>query len=662
MAIVDKLLLKLNPKKVVERSPFFDEKWYAERYGIKGDPAKHYLEEGWLLEYDPSDRFSSKDYLINNPDIQGINPLLHYEVFGKNEGRRPFVPKQGKVNDYETEKIDMPYEEYFRQIEEKKIVSFDVFDTLVIRPFVRADELFAYMEVESGLQGFSDARKKAEADARKKLRKEVNIDEIYNQIEETYWPLKQTEIEHEIRFCHVNPMILPIHEKAKESGKRVIATSDMYLNEKIVRQILKGSGFAMDAIYVSCDHNRTKGSGELFDFVLNEEKAKAEEMIHFGDNYISDYSEARRKNISAHQTPKIVDQALSEEENRSYLSFYQIHDSLPASIYLAQICERMALNREISFFAKIGYLLGGPLVLSYLNFVCNKAREDEIDGLLFVSRDGYCLKQIYEKYFLDETKISCAYAYLSRASVYSAALKNHLTDDLKKILSIAKLYLPGNEVHESEEENQKEYLDHQIDIDRWSEMCDANLQKHLALIAGECERLATVDMFSGNYTSQKGAMHYLGDRIVNGFYAGNFADSKIRHESFAKRLLGMRDNLPVKVSEFLVTSYESPIIGVDEDANAVYENPQSKERTERYGQIMKGIEAYIDDFRNFFKENEGILLSLEEWIDLADAYLRQCPEEDIEILSRIIDSENPVSTEKDETIGELIRRYRDRGY
>lgn len=662
MAIVDKLLLKLNPKKVIERSPFFDAKWYAETYDIKGDPAKHYLEEGWLSDYDPSGRFSSKDYLINNPDVKGINPLLHYEVFGKNEGRRPFVPKQGKANSYEAEKIGIPYEEYYRQIEAKKTVSFDVFDTLVIRPFVKADELFAYLEKESAMEGFAEARKKAEVDARTILRKEVNIAEIYDQIDERYRPLKEAEIEHEIRYCHVNPSIQPIYEKAKELGKRVIATSDMYLNEDIVRQILEGSGYAMDAIYVSCDHNRTKGSGELFDFVLNEEGNRSEEMIHFGDNYISDYSEARRKNISACQTPKIVDQILSEEENRPYLSFYRMHDDLSASIYLAQISEHLAANKEEAFFTKIGYLLGGPLVLSYLNFVCNKAKDDKIDRFLFVSRDGCCLKEVYEKFFLDEVHIPCAYAYLSRAAIYSAALQNHLTDDLKKILSIAKLYLSEIGLQESDEGNAQAYLEHQAKIEAWSKTCDDNLRRHLEAIGEGAERLATVDMFSGNYTSQKGAMHYLKDRVVNGFYAGNFAEAKIRHQSFGSRLLGMRDNLPVKMSEFLVTSYESPIIGVDEKGNAIYECVQNKERIDRYGQIMKGIEGYIDDFRRFFKKDEYDLLSLDAWIDLAGAYLKECSDEDVEMLKQIVDSEDPVSGKKDRTIAELIDSYREKGY
>ena len=662
MAIFDKLLLKLNPKKVIERSPFFDGKWYAEKYGIKTDPARHYLEEGWLSDYDPSDRFSSKDYLINNPDIRGINPLLHYEVFGKNEGRRPFIPKQGTVNSYEAEKIDIPYDEYFRQIGEKKIVSFDVFDTLVIRPFVRAEELFVYLEKKYALAGFSAARKKAEADAREKLRKEVNLDEIYDQIDERYRELKEAEIEHEVRFCHANPLILPVYEKAREQNRRVIATSDMYLDGSIVKRILEGSGYAMDAIYVSCDHNRTKGSGELFDHVLNEENAKAEEMIHFGDNYISDYSEARRKNISAYQTPKIVDQLLSREENSPYLSFYRLHDDLPASICLAQISEHLNLKKDEPYFTGIGYAMGGPLVLSYLNFVCDRAREDGIDKLLFVSRDGYCLKQIYEKYFLDEVKIPCAYAFLSRASIYSAALQNQLTEDLKKILSIAKLDIADIEIHESAQDNRQEYLDHQAKIDAWSTKRDENLRKHLEAISESFDRLATVDMFSGNYTSQKGAVHYLKDRLAEGFYAGNFADCELRHRSFAKRLLGMRDNLPVKMSEFLVTSYEPSIIGVDEKGDAIYESVQDEKRMKRYEEIMAGIEGYIDDFRRFFKESEDTLLSPEEWIDLADAYLKECPESDVEMLMGIIDSENPVSAKKDPSIGELIRGYRDRGY
>lgn len=650
MAIVDKLLLKLSPKTVIERSRFFDKSWYKEKYGIETDPAKHYLEEGWKLDYDPSDRFSSKDYLINNPDIQGINPLLHYEVFGKNEGRRPFVPKKGTINNQDVERIEIPYEEYYREMESKKVVSFDVFDTLVMRPFVKADELFSYMEIAFDKKGFREARINAEAESRRTLNKEVKIDDIYQFIDREYQELKEYEIRLEIAYCHINPMIRPVYEKARELGKRVIAVSDMYLPENIEREILDSSLYDMDAVYVSCDYDKTKGSGKLFDFVCQKENIKPEEMVHFGDNYISDYSEAINHGISAFQTPKIVDYEISEQENQYLLSFHKQNDSLGSSIYLSTASEYLAQKKEDPFFKKLGYLLGGPLAYAYLNFVCEKAKEDGIEELLFVSRDGYCLKEIYEKYFYEQYKIPCAYAYLSRAAIYSGALENHLCDDLEKVLSIARIY------------NSEFDKDHIDPVTNWSKRQSENLQNHLENITKGFNRIATVDMFSGNYTSQKGAAYYLGDRLVKGFYAGNFAECDLSHECFAERLLGMRDNLPVKMSEFLITSYESPIIGVDENGKPVYEYDQSEIKNERYLQIKEGIIDYIDDQRHFFEPKKECLLSLEEWIDLTDAYLRDCSEEEIELLSQIIDSENPVSSNNDKTIADLIRSYRELGY
>lgn len=49
----------------------------------------HYLETGWHEGFDPSLRFSTKAYLELHPDVanEGINPLLHYVMFGIHENR-----------------------------------------------------------------------------------------------------------------------------------------------------------------------------------------------------------------------------------------------------------------------------------------------------------------------------------------------------------------------------------------------------------------------------------------------------------------------------------------------------------------------------------------------------------------------------------------------
>ena len=657
MAFIDKLLLKLSPKTVIERSQYFDKKWYSEKYGIEGDPARHYLEEGWLKEYDPSMKFSTKDYLINNPDIKGINPLLHYEVFGKNEGRRPFVPKLENIGDYKADRIDIPYEKYYKIIEDKKVVSFDVFDTLVNRPFVKADDLFEYMEKESSLKGLAEDRKNMESEARKTLNKEVNIDDIYLYLDERYEALKDKEIEYEIRLCHRNPSIYPIYEKAKELGKRVIATSDMYLGKQIVEKVLENSGYKMDEIYVSCDVDKTKGSGELYKYVMNAESIEAGDMIHFGDNYISDYSEARNNDIEAYQTPKIVDQALSDPKNKWLLSFMNRHESLGTSIYLAQMAEYLSSEEDL-FFAKLGYVLGGPLAYGYLDFVCKKAKEIGVDELLFVSRDGYILKDLYEKYLIGRCQIPGAYAYLSRAAIFAGGIDNHLNKDLGTLLKIAQHHLPGL----VKEANEEEYFRNKEEIDAWSKKQSENLRKHLKEIAESFYSVATVDMFSGNYTSQKGLKYYLDSKAKTGFYAGNFADNAVEHESYANRLLGMRDNLPVKVSEFLITSYEDSIIGVDENGRPIYEGREDPGRKERFEQIRKGLYAYFDDQKKNFGLSGIGSIDLEEWLDLCSCYLNECPDADIEKLSVVIDSEDPVSNKKDIGFDKLIDRFRENGY
>jgi glycosyltransferase involved in cell wall biosynthesis len=77
---------------IVETSDFFDKEYYRRKYLLDSegvDPVEHYLEEGFKLGYDPSERFSTDFYLSVYNDVydNGVNPLLHYERHGKYEGR-----------------------------------------------------------------------------------------------------------------------------------------------------------------------------------------------------------------------------------------------------------------------------------------------------------------------------------------------------------------------------------------------------------------------------------------------------------------------------------------------------------------------------------------------------------------------------------------------
>ena len=89
MSVLKKIISKIDPISIINSSDFFDAIWYEEKYGIdRNKAAEHYLKIGFKEDYNPSSNFSSHDYLYLNPDIGDMNPLLHYEMYGKYEHRK----------------------------------------------------------------------------------------------------------------------------------------------------------------------------------------------------------------------------------------------------------------------------------------------------------------------------------------------------------------------------------------------------------------------------------------------------------------------------------------------------------------------------------------------------------------------------------------------
>ena len=83
---------------IIEKSSYFDSKWYLETYPdvakvtkFRKRPALHYLLYGGFEGRNPSANFNSRGYIQKYPDvrIESINPLLHFILHGKAEGRDP---------------------------------------------------------------------------------------------------------------------------------------------------------------------------------------------------------------------------------------------------------------------------------------------------------------------------------------------------------------------------------------------------------------------------------------------------------------------------------------------------------------------------------------------------------------------------------------------
>jgi glycosyltransferase involved in cell wall biosynthesis len=89
----------------IEPNAYFDSPWYAEEYPdwiSHGTPLMHFATVGWRQGNAASPRFSVRDYLFDNPDVQRalVNPLSHFLMHGRAENR-DVRPHRGRDEAYQ---------------------------------------------------------------------------------------------------------------------------------------------------------------------------------------------------------------------------------------------------------------------------------------------------------------------------------------------------------------------------------------------------------------------------------------------------------------------------------------------------------------------------------------------------------------------------------
>jgi hypothetical protein len=82
---------------------------------------------------------------------------------------------------------------------------------------------------------------------------------------------------------------------------------------------------------------------------------------------------------------------------------------------------------------EFGYLVLGPLIFTFISWLIQRARENNVEELFFLSRDGYFLKKIYEDIVVVTKSVklpSSKYLFVSRRAVLPAAMHQTVDSDL----------------------------------------------------------------------------------------------------------------------------------------------------------------------------------------------------------------------------------------
>ena len=190
-----------------------------------------------------------------------------------------------------------------RLVRDSQVISFDVFDTLIIRPGLKTpSDLFNLIHPEDPT--FKSRRIEAEREARKlSSLEDIKLEEIYKELYDDLRERQEAmdlEISTELSVCKANPEALKFFntvKKAGKAGKRVVIISDMYLDRPTIERILINCGFDLEGVnvYVSSEYGKTKRTSNLFREMLREEgmEGREGEVLHIGDHYISDYLNPR---------------------------------------------------------------------------------------------------------------------------------------------------------------------------------------------------------------------------------------------------------------------------------------------------------------------------------------------------------------------------------
>jgi len=341
-------------------------------------------------------------------------------------------------------------------IDNNEIISFDIFDTVIVRKVLEPKDIFIIIEQIYNKRfktlkfNFQYIRSIAEPQAKKISKNKnrslcLNIDEIYDHIQqtqnldnETINRLKSIEIEVELKFCIRNEYMYSFYQYCIDHNKKVIFTSDMYLSEEVVSTILKKNGYTkFHKLYLSSVIRKSKSNGSLYSYIINDISCQPSKMLHIGDYFFADIINSMKVGINSFYYKKSNDYALEHDYYKRLRNLYSPQLSIEESIYFAAIINRIFTDRnnnEQRFWYNFGYIYCGIIYFSFTRWLIEQVIDSDVEKVFFLARDGYIMNESYK--LLNEEKRSPpnTYMYASRRAVNIPTIHHDIDDHALKVL------------------------------------------------------------------------------------------------------------------------------------------------------------------------------------------------------------------------------------
>lgn len=507
------------------------------------------------------------------------------------------------------------------KIERAGLVSFDLFDTLVMRKTLCYTDIFELLERRLAGQGiFIPDFAKLRLSSEKELAYAPGLAAIYEEVLRraggsflTAGELAWMEWEQDFSLMVPRASVCDIFREAVRGGKRVVITTDSYYSREQIRQILalcRLDGF--EEALISCERGISKASG-LYQPLLDMNEGRAGGILHIGDDEAADMEGAGNYGMDTyriHSGSDLFDMlgGLGMEKEMETLA-----DRVKAGLLIAKLLNDPFVFEEgrklaISDAFDIGYLFCAPVIADFCLWLRERVRREGIRQILFCARDGFLIGRLFRKIDRD---VKTFYFLASRTAAIRAGVRDE--EDLS--------YVDGMKFFGTEGEGlrarfgiegaglQGQNGRERAILGRAGHLLE-NYRKYIEKLGIKTEETAMFD-FAAKGTVQM----YLGrlfEQHIRGFYFLRLepefmADKGLDIESFYSEEEKDASEIFDKyyILETILTSPYPSVVEFDGEGRPVYAPETRNAQDIRcIRRVQEGIEAYFEEYIGILPEPE----------------------------------------------------------
>ena len=504
-------------------------------------------------------------------------------------------------------------QELMRKGEEADVISFDLFDTLVMRKVKSYTDIFDLVDLRLRDRGVvipDLAKNRFFAEKELSKDKPPKLQQIYDYVLRTVGggfidpdELAKEEWQLDLSLLAVRKSVRDVFNTFVSMGKKVVITTDSYYSREQIIEILNKYNLKdYDDLLVSCEYETAKPQGL---FGVLSDKYNREKILHIGDDEFSDIEKAGSFGIdtfriySACGLFDLLGGLGAEEVIES------IADRVKTGLFLEKIFnnpfwfeddeKRLSVNNAYD----IGYLFCAPMITDFTLWMRDRADKQGYEQMLFGARDGFLVGRLFRK--LDGTKHSY-YFLTSRTAAIRAGVDSQ--EDIEYVDSMKYFGSPetalkvryGIQVEDINAVDRNALI-----LDRAKQQKE-NYRKYINKLEIDDRNLALFDFVAKGTTQMY--LQRLFSQHIKGFYFLQLepefmADKGLDIEPFysdeEKNTSAIFDNY--YILETMLTAPYPQMEEMDKEGNPIFvKETRSEQELRVFDRAQQGIIDYFDEY------------------------------------------------------------------